>query len=194
MADNTTLNSGSGGDSIATDDISGVKYPRSKIVIGADGTNDGDVSSSNPLPVSDNAAQSSLQAIADDVNGTLTATLVAGETGGTSTFYDADLDETAQQVSSSALSIYSVVAFNTGSQPRYLQMFDATSATIGTDTPTNQYVIPGSSGSDGSGFVIPLTCPKAYGTGLVVACTTDSEGSGAPSAGDCIVNIEYKAS
>lgn len=52
MADNTTLNTGSGGDTIASDDIAGVKYPRSKIVIGADGTNDGDVSSANPLPVS----------------------------------------------------------------------------------------------------------------------------------------------
>lgn len=52
MADNTTLNTGSGGDTLATDDIGGVKYPRSKIVIGADGTNDGDVSSANPLPVS----------------------------------------------------------------------------------------------------------------------------------------------
>lgn len=52
MTDNTTLNTGSGGDTIATDDIGGVKYPRSKIVIGADGTNDGDVSSANPLPVS----------------------------------------------------------------------------------------------------------------------------------------------
>lgn len=51
MADNTTLNTGSGGDTIATDDISGVKYPRSKIVIGADGTNDGDVSATNPMPV-----------------------------------------------------------------------------------------------------------------------------------------------
>jgi hypothetical protein len=52
VADNTTLNTGSGGDTLATDDIGGVKYPRSKIVIGADGTNDGDVSSANPLPVS----------------------------------------------------------------------------------------------------------------------------------------------
>lgn len=51
MADNTTLNTGSGGDTLATDDIAGVKYPRSKIVIGADGANDGDVSSANPLPV-----------------------------------------------------------------------------------------------------------------------------------------------
>lgn len=52
MADNTLLNSGSGGDTLATDDIGGIKYPRSKIVIGADGSNDGDVSSANPLPVS----------------------------------------------------------------------------------------------------------------------------------------------
>ncbi len=50
MADNTTLNTGSGGDTIASDDIGGVKFPRSKITIGADGTNDGDVSSANPLP------------------------------------------------------------------------------------------------------------------------------------------------
>jgi hypothetical protein len=51
MADNTVLASGSGGDTIATDDIAGVKYPRSKIVIGADGSNDGDVSATNPMPV-----------------------------------------------------------------------------------------------------------------------------------------------
>jgi hypothetical protein len=51
MADNTILNTGSGGDTIATDDILGIKYPRSKIVIGADGVNGGDVSSANPMPV-----------------------------------------------------------------------------------------------------------------------------------------------
>jgi hypothetical protein len=50
MADNTTLNTGSGGDVIASDDISGVKYQRIKLIHGADGTNDGDVSRSNPLP------------------------------------------------------------------------------------------------------------------------------------------------
>ena len=50
MPDNTTLNSGTGGDTIATDDIGGVKFPRSKLVIGADGANDGDVSAANPLP------------------------------------------------------------------------------------------------------------------------------------------------
>jgi len=51
MADNTTLNAGTGGDVIAADDISTVKYQRIKLIHGADGTNDGDVSTANPLPV-----------------------------------------------------------------------------------------------------------------------------------------------
>ena len=38
MADNTTLNAGTGGDVIATDDIAGVKYQRIKISVGADGS------------------------------------------------------------------------------------------------------------------------------------------------------------
>lgn len=53
MADNTTLNTGTGGDVIASDDIGGVKFQRVKLIQGADGTNDGDVSRSNPLPVVD---------------------------------------------------------------------------------------------------------------------------------------------
>lgn len=52
MADNTTLNTGTGGDVIGTDDIGGVKYQRVKLIEGADGVNDGDISASNPLPVS----------------------------------------------------------------------------------------------------------------------------------------------
>lgn len=51
MADNTTLNTGSGGDVIASDDISAVKYQRIKLVHGIDGTNDGDVARTNPFPV-----------------------------------------------------------------------------------------------------------------------------------------------
>lgn len=51
MADNTTLNTGTGGDVIATDDIGGVKFQRVKLVQGADGVNGGDVSATNPLPI-----------------------------------------------------------------------------------------------------------------------------------------------
>lgn len=56
MADNTVINSGSGGDTIGTDDIGGIKYPRSKIIVGADGTNDGDVCLTNPMPTGGNVA------------------------------------------------------------------------------------------------------------------------------------------
>jgi hypothetical protein len=50
MADNTTLNPGTGGDVIASDDIGGVKYQRIKTGFGADGSY-ADVSEASPLPV-----------------------------------------------------------------------------------------------------------------------------------------------
>lgn len=52
MADNTRVNEGLGGDLVATDEIAGVKYQRVKLVLGADGVNDGDLSTTNPLPIS----------------------------------------------------------------------------------------------------------------------------------------------
>lgn len=51
MADNIVLDSMSGGDTAAADDIAGVKYQRVKLIHGADGVNAGDVSAVNGLPV-----------------------------------------------------------------------------------------------------------------------------------------------
>jgi hypothetical protein len=39
------------GDQVASDEIGGLKYQRVKLIHGADGVNDGDVSTVNPLPV-----------------------------------------------------------------------------------------------------------------------------------------------
>lgn len=50
MADNVVLNSGSGGDTIAADDVGGAKYQYVKPAFGADGTAS-IVSGTNPLPV-----------------------------------------------------------------------------------------------------------------------------------------------
>ena len=50
MADNVAITPGAGAN-IAADEILGIKYPRSKMVIGNDGVNDGDVSDSNPVPM-----------------------------------------------------------------------------------------------------------------------------------------------
>jgi hypothetical protein len=78
MADNTTLNTGTGGDVIATDDISGVKFQRVKITLGADGVNDGDVSATNPIPVDGTVTVTGTVAVTDNagsltVDGTVTA-------------------------------------------------------------------------------------------------------------------------
>ncbi len=52
MADNVTLNAGSGGAALATDEISGAQHQRVKIQYGTDGSAT-DVSDSNPLPIDD---------------------------------------------------------------------------------------------------------------------------------------------
>lgn len=52
MADNTTLNPGTGGDVIASDDVAGVKYQVVKLAVGADGAASL-VANANPIPVSD---------------------------------------------------------------------------------------------------------------------------------------------
>jgi hypothetical protein len=50
MADNVQLNSGTGGDVAAADDVGGVKYQRIKLTLGADGAADGDIHATNPMP------------------------------------------------------------------------------------------------------------------------------------------------
>lgn len=54
MADNVGYTPGTGA-TIAADDISGALHQRIKLTLGADGVSDGDVSSSNPMPVSASA-------------------------------------------------------------------------------------------------------------------------------------------
>lgn len=115
-------------------------------------------------------------------------------TGGLSSYYDADLDETAVAVKASAGTIYGITAFNTTAAPLFLQLFNVAqgSVTVGTTTPTEQYVIPGNADSDGAGFTYNIPQGIAYGTAITAACSTNSEGNGAPGAGACIINIHYK--
>lgn len=70
MADNTTLNTGTGGDVIGSDDIAGVKFQRVKLIHGANGVNDGDISTANPLPVTGLLTDTQLRATAVPVSGT----------------------------------------------------------------------------------------------------------------------------
>lgn len=75
MADNTTLNPGTGGDLIATDDIAGVKYQRVKMTFGVDGVAT-DVSAADPLPTS----LASLPALATGTNTVGAVNIAAAQT------------------------------------------------------------------------------------------------------------------
>lgn len=68
MADNVDITPGAGA-TVAADEIASVKYQRMKLTLGADGVNDGDVSSANPMPVglSDRSTTGTISAL----NGTV---------------------------------------------------------------------------------------------------------------------------
>lgn len=74
MADNFTASPGAGGDTFAADDVGGVKFPRSKITLGADGVNGGDVSVSNPLPITGSVTASGTVSVSNMVAQGLTDT------------------------------------------------------------------------------------------------------------------------
>lgn len=75
MADNITLNLGAGGAVVGSDDIAGINFQRIKLIHGADGVNDGDVSTINPLPVR----------VQDNDRTSLTFSAVAAASGTTTT-------------------------------------------------------------------------------------------------------------
>ena len=83
MAENVVLPGT--GESIASDNIAGNQYQRVKVTLGADGVNDGDISSANPMPVSGTfypatqpvsgpLTDTELRATAVPISGTVTAT------------------------------------------------------------------------------------------------------------------------
>jgi len=72
MADNITLNQGASGDTLAADDIGGVKHQRVKMTYGADGSAT-DVSPAAPLPTLD-------QGVASDGSNTTTTPLTGSAT------------------------------------------------------------------------------------------------------------------
>lgn len=171
MADNFVANAGSGGSTFASDDIGGVQYPRVKVGHGADGSAT-DVSTASPMPV---------QVIGQAANGC-------------SLFRSIDLDESEEEVKSTAGTVYGVLFSNMATSTRFLKFYNATAAsvTVGSTTPVLTLALPGNSSDDISGMV---SFPQgiAFSTAITVAATTgiaDSD-TGAPSANDVIVNILY---
>jgi hypothetical protein len=167
-----TLNSGSGGASLLTDQVSGVDAQVVKLGYSASGTAPTQVSLTNPLPVQ------TVPTLATS-GGASYVTLIAPATVAV---------ETAK---SSAGNVYGIIAFNLLSTPVYLKMFDAASITLGTTSANYQFMIPGNTG--GAGFVIQLPVPRSHATSIKYAVSNGIalNDNTAITANSVIVDISY---
>lgn len=201
MADNVVLDAGAGGDTIAADDVGGVKYQLIQLVVGADGGAKSLVTGSTGLPV---AVQGALPAgtnnIGDvDLASALPAgTNVIGHVGlEPRTSGGLALDRTlsaastnAKSIKASAGQVYGWYLSNTNASPRYVKLYNKASApTVGTDTPLMTIMVPG-----GGGANVEFAMGIALGTGIALAMATGAADSdtGAVAANEVIAHILYK--
>ena len=116
--------------------------------------------------------------------------------GGLSMFRSLDLDETEEDVKTSAGQVYSWWITNFATTTRYVKFYNAPAAsvTVGTTAPVLTLAIPGNSTDDTTAVWNGGGMGIAFDTAICVAATTGlaDNDTGAPSANDVLVNIFYK--
>jgi hypothetical protein len=116
--------------------------------------------------------------------------------GGVTIFRSLDIDETEEEVKSSAGQIYGYIITNFATSVRHVKFYNATAAntTVGTTTPIFTVSVPGNADDD----TLVVNGPNAIGipfdTALSVAATTGlaDNDTGAPSANDVSITVWYK--
>lgn len=93
MADNTVLNSGAGGDTVASEDVAGVKYQRLKLVDPTAGSTTGIGTSANPLRIDPTGTT------VQPISGTVTANAGTGTLAVSGPLTDTQLRATAVPIS-----------------------------------------------------------------------------------------------
>ena len=110
---------------------------------------------------------------------------------GMSIFRSIDLDETEEDVKTSAGTLYGWFLYNKNAATLYLKFYNATAAntTVGTTTPIMTVPVP-----SGSAANVEFTNGITFGTALCVAVTTGvaDNDTGAPGTSDFVANIFYK--
>lgn len=115
--------------------------------------------------------------------------------GGCSIFRSLDLDETEEDIKTSAGQIYGMWVTNTATSTRFVKFYNATAANVivGTTTPVITIGIPGNSSDDVTGL-FASTMGIEFGTAISAAATTgiaDAD-TGAPGANEVLINVFYK--
>lgn len=111
--------------------------------------------------------------------------------GGLSLFRTIDLDETEEDVKTSAGTLYGYFIFNAAATTRYVKFYNATAAnvTVGTTTPVMTIPIPA-----GAAANVEFSNGIGFSTAICIAATTgvaDAD-TGAPAANDVVMNVFYK--
>ena len=130
------------------------------------------------------------------VTNPLPVQVVGQAAGGISIFNSLDIDETEEDVKTSAGTVYGCWVTNTATSTRWLKFYNATATnvTVGTTTPVITIGIPGNASDDisanfnagGQGIAFSTAISVAATTGFAVADT------GAPGANEVIVNVFFK--
>ena len=117
--------------------------------------------------------------------------------GGLTIFKSLDLDESEEEVSATACSVYGVWVTNTATATRWLHFYNLTAAntTVGTSVPVITIGIPGNATDDIAGNFGPGGMGIQFSTALSVAATTGfaDNDAGAPGANDIIIAVFYQA-
>lgn len=115
--------------------------------------------------------------------------------GGLSIFRSLDLDETEEDIKTSAGQIYGMWVTNLAASTRFVKFYNATAAnvTVGTTTPVITIGIPGNSSDDVAGL-FASTMGIEFGTAISAAATTGiaDNDTGAPGANEVLINVFYK--
>jgi hypothetical protein len=115
---------------------------------------------------------------------------------GLSIFRSIDLDESEEAVKASAGQVYSMWVTNLATTTRFVKFYNDTTGnvTVGTTAPVLTIPVPGNSSDDIAGVFNAGSHGIEFDTAISVAATTGLEDNdtGAPSAGDVVVNIFYK--
>jgi hypothetical protein len=117
-------------------------------------------------------------------------------TGGLSVAYSLDLDEAKSQVKATVGQLYKIRLTNLATSIRYVHIYQLPSAsvTVGTTTPDDVIVLPPAAAS---GAVVVTEAFGGMGllgggSGITLACTTASNGTGAPGASEVTYSAYYK--
>ena len=115
--------------------------------------------------------------------------------GGCSIFRSLDLDETEEDIKTSAGQVYGMWITNLATSTRFVKFYNATALNVivGTTPPVITIGIPGNSSDDVAGL-FASTMGIAFDTAISAAATTgiaDAD-TGAPGANEVLINVFYK--